>query len=579
MKVDVRHLLALALLAPFLGACTTRCDETVLFFSDPANTSPLSHTLVGDLRPTLTWNWSVDCSPTEYHVNLWTNATNGTTADTGFGGNTGSTAKDWSPASDLTPGTAYIWQVAAMNGTYVGLHSEWWEFIVGPACEAAGLVAPSGVSPVGDITGVNPTYIWDYSDPTCTPEGYALQVSENASFTSLVVNLRDDNPVKAWSPGVVLNDCDQYWWRVGAIDGPSDGPWSPSLNFRPQVGGGCLCLAMELAQPVPVLPPPYAIVPNLLPTLEWTFPGSCLVEGFGVHLSKESDFSDTSLFGGTGTPNTRWMPGKDLEPHTQYYWEVFAGVGTDFGEPSSLRSFFTGPECTAVADLVAPELLSPIGGEPVTDGFAKLRFQPGDDGCIPDGYFVNLQTDPDFLGNNLLGEYSLPATTVLTDPLEDCTIHYWKVAAIQDGTRGPESASEWFYTNQAGTCPEPTPPEPTPPMIRFRQNAFCRRGPGTEYGEAAGYETGQEAKLIGRSEPGRAPWWMTDLRCWVADSTGETRGPVDDLPIIKAPPLPTAGPVCTDKITTAESCKAAGGTWTIRPGNFTSVQYYCLCRQ
>jgi len=72
-------------------------------------------------------------------------------------------------------------------------------------------------------------------------------------------------------------------------------------------------------------------------------------------------------------------------------------------------------------------------------------------------------------------------------------------------------------------------------------NAFCRKGPGTEYGTAAGYEKGQETELIGRSEPGRPQWWFTVLRCWVSDSTGETRGPVEALPIFPAPP--TAVPV------------------------------------
>jgi hypothetical protein len=75
-------------------------------------------------------------------------------------------------------------------------------------------------------------------------------------------------------------------------------------------------------------------------------------------------------------------------------------------------------------------------------------------------------------------------------------------------------------------------------MAEFTMNAFCRKGPGTEYGTAAGYEAGQETELIGRSEPGRPPWWYTTLRCWVSDSTVETRGPVDELPIIQAPPSP-----------------------------------------
>ena len=111
-------------------------------------------------------------------------------------------------------------------------------------------------------------------------------------------------------------------------------------------------------------------------------------------------------------------------------------------------------------------------------------------------------------------------------------------------------------------------------MIRFIQNAFCRKGPGTEYGTAAGYEKGQEAELIGRSEPDRPPWWMTAYRCWVSDSTGETSGPVDELPIYKAHPIL---PACEEEIPSQKECEAAGGQWTIRPGTVASVQYYCKC--
>ncbi len=107
------------------------CTEVDLYTS-PTNANPPNHSHVGDLRPVLTWDWSEACSPTEYIVNLWTNATNGTMVDTGFGGTTGDSGRDWSPSVDLTPGTAYLWHVAAMNGTMIGTYSELWEFIVGP---------------------------------------------------------------------------------------------------------------------------------------------------------------------------------------------------------------------------------------------------------------------------------------------------------------------------------------------------------------------------------------------------------------------------------------------------------------
>ncbi|MBE9480016.1 MAG: hypothetical protein IMY80_08630, partial [Chloroflexi bacterium] len=110
------------------------------------------------------------------------------------------------------------------------------------------------------------------------------------------------------------------------------------------------------------------------------------------------------------------------------------------------------------------------------------------------------------------------------------------------------------YYGDPGDVPAPPggfPPTPTPapvPMAKFIQNAFCRKGPGTEYGTSAGYELGQETELIGRSEPGRQPWWFTVLRCWVSDSTVETSGPVNELQIVPAPPTSVPPPAAPARL-------------------------------
>jgi hypothetical protein len=579
MKHNVPALLLLAFIALVLTACGP-CSEEDLF-TKPEQTDPDNHSLVTALRPTLKWNYLAPCKPTEYIINLWTNATNGVMTDTGFGGVTGSSAYDWSPSVDLTPGEAYIWQVAAKNGTITSPYSPFWEFIVGPACESESLLAPDPVDPIsGSINTLDPTYIWDYSDPDCTPEGYSLQVSPNSNLTSPVINLRETNPIKAWTPGVTLNDCDWYYWRVAALEGVDDGPWSTVESFRTNAYGNCICLVAELETPILVYPAAYEIIPDLQPILDWTFPGYCEVEGFAVHLSEEQDFSVTSLFGGTGNSDTNWRS-DELEPGMQYWWEIAAGVGTDFGEFSSPRSFFTGPECSPFVGIAAPELLSPINGEVVTEGYAKLRYQPGEPRCIPDGYFINLQTDPAFAGENLLGvgEYFLPGTTLLTEELEDCRIHFWKAAVIQGGVHGPESLPEWFYTNQSGDCPAPIGPMLATPV----RDLACYFGPGLHYPKTGGFLLmGEWTEVLGRNRFGT---WLalTDLdgfmRCWVPTEdtkpTGDPAG-VPELPdpeIPKEQERPSSGPVCTKDISDPVECRKAGGTWVPTATNAG----YCRC--
>lgn len=140
------------------------------------------------------------------------------------------------------------------------------------------------------------------------------------------------------------------------------------------------------------------------------------------------------------------------------------------------------------------------------------------------------------------GSYSQAVLCGLTVNCTDHSLVPFPVVAGQ--ITGDIDICDWY--GQQGDVPLPdgsfpATPTPTPavtPSATFIVNAFCRKGPGTEYGTAAGYEQGQEAELIGRSEPGRPLWWLTALRCWVSDSTVETRGPVDGLPPFPAPPTP-----------------------------------------
>jgi hypothetical protein len=149
-------------------------------------------------------------------------------------------------------------------------------------------------------------------------------------------------------------------------------------------------------------------------------------------------------------------------------------------------------------------------------------------------------------GMSIGGSYSQAVLCGLTVNCTDHSLIEFPVAAGQ--VTSDIDICDWY--GQPGDVPSPDgsmPPTPTPTPVlpaagKFIMNAFCRKGPGTEYGTAAGFELGQEVELIGRSEPGRPPWWLTALRCWVSDSTVETRGPVDQLPVFPAPPTPVPVP-------------------------------------
>jgi hypothetical protein len=98
------------------------------------------------------------------------------------------------------------------------------------------------------------------------------------------------------------------------------------------------------------------------------------------------------------------------------------------------------------------------------------------------------------------------------------------------------------------TTPAPTTADDSAPSFTFSLGANCRKGPSTQY-ESLGFgQVGEQVPIQGLSDP--AGWYYVQLpagtRCFAAGSTGEATGPLDELPIIPAPPLPvTPTPTAT----------------------------------
>ena len=541
----------------------------------PDQIAPLHNSMVGDLRPVLSWVKQGDCAPDEFIINLSLNGTNGTITSSVFGGPTGSPDESWSPPGDLVVGNAYIWDVAAKNATHTSQPSDEWQFIVGNPCDALSLIAPVTELPVdgGTVTTSDPTYTWGYTDPTCTPEGYHLQVSPIADFSVIEVDVRQNKPFKAWITGFFLTDCTDYYWRVAAIESVTDGPWSNVSEFSTDLAGTCLCGPGTFLQPSITAPGVFEVVPDLVPSIQWTDPSICAVEGYAIHLSPDSDFTDTTYNGGTGTPSTSWGPGSPLQQVTRYYTRVAGMVGSDMGPWSSTRSFFTGPECTSPSELVAPELFSPAHNDVITELFATLEFGPGTSPCLPDGYFINLYTGS---SGNLLGSFGAPSGTVMTDPLDDCKIYNWEVAAHQGGTNGPFSETRRFYTNESGTCIFIT-------FVRPFIDIACLFGPDPVF-HTVGYILGiEETEVFAMSLDGnwlavQNPDDVDGAHCWGRTDQFEVMGEIPiNLARWPSPPFPEPEPVCDDKAITKETCEVTNGRWVPVSGQVSAVTYECTC--
>ncbi|MBN2388216.1 MAG: hypothetical protein JXB85_14460 [Anaerolineales bacterium] len=211
------------------------------------------------------------------------------------------------------------------------------------------------------------------------------------------------------------------------------------------------CAPGDLVQANLTTPPMWGTVTSLTPTLSWSYPDTtCAPEYYRVALRTGPFFID-ELGGTTSGPATNWTPSTPLEPGTEYSWGVQAMVGSTSGYFAGSNYFFTGPMCPT-EDLVAPDLLEPANAAVVNEDWPTLIWDYPE-ACLPEGYRIDLSTDPTFADTSLSGGTGNPSTRwAAGHPLDDCQLYYWKVAPINGTTLGPESTVRSFFIDVAGTC-------------------------------------------------------------------------------------------------------------------------------
>jgi len=217
-----------------------------------------------------------------------------------------------------------------------------------PVCATASLQSPNLNSPAdfSVVASLLPTLSWKYPDAGCHPKGYRIDLSPDQNFADTSLSGGTGNPSTDWSPGSNLQPGDEYFWKVAAINDTTLGPASVYRRFFT----GPYCDLATLAAPTLVWPANGETVNTTMPGLNWANGNSgCIPQGYGIHLSSDPAFADTTYNGGTGNPDQTWYPGHDLADCTTYYWLVFAGIDTTFGPDSAVRSFRTNASGTCAA--------------------------------------------------------------------------------------------------------------------------------------------------------------------------------------------------------------------------------------
>jgi hypothetical protein len=620
----MKKLFLLSLLV-FLGLSLSACNRpttpcTPADLEPPPITSPGNYSnvgtapTIGSLTPELfQWEFDPDCTPEHFKLKF--------SPDRHFGiARAGMTDGEltWPspdapyPQGPLEPATEYFWNVRAWTDGVNGPDSSTRVFFTGPLCTSASeMGAPELLSPdPGEV--IHELYAelhFQVGEPKCLPDGYLVDLQTDPTFSG--TNLLGEFGI----PGTYvltdeLTDCTTYYWRVAPLYGGAPGPFSETRAFTIDVSPTCLVAEYDLAwlgyldvlwppyipcdpyhvpAPEPTWPPNYSYIGEsatvgALPDglLQWDI--GCQPNGFDLRLSTDRHFGIARL-GETDGERSWPVPGQPpqapLEPGSQYYWNV-NGWGTATGPTSSTYSFFTGPLCDDPSELVAPQLITPYDGAVITDTYAELHYVTGEPKCLPDGYYIDLQTVPDFSGTNLLGEYSVPATHLLTDPLDDCRTYYWRVAAIEDLVYGPFSETRSFTTNQGTLCAVIAE---GPPIASAIRDLPCLEGPDPDIYPILGYLVqGETAEIVAQSLDQR--WWYIQNPdalniCAVPKDETESEGETGDLPRWNDPQVEeeesTGGErICHINLLPSD-CIAAGGTPVPPPVTVPGGQWTCDC--
>jgi hypothetical protein len=484
------------------------------------------------------------------------------------------TNADWGQIFPESHGTRY-WRVRGLNSGAPGQWSNWTHFAFGYTCTPESIlhllepVSPSGAV----VTGWPILFDWEEFDADCRLEGFRLQVAEDASFSTLVLDMRRESVHSYWEwhprVGETLG-CQKYFWRVApiSVSADVDGPFSQPAWFISNINGACYgpCSLADLGSPELVQPENGAHlgVSELSEgvVFRWEYPLGCLPDGYQLELSLDPSFGKGTVVITTPGPESetmQWLIGTPLEIPREYFWRVAPRLENgSLGPYSETHRFLTGDDCQQGSE-VPPTLLFPPDGATLEEQ-PLFQWVPAEDGCLyPSSYCVVVSHEDDWRTTECVNGLSATVTE-----LAGCYSYSWYVTAPHDP---PQARSE--SRTFAVQCPIEGPSAEAPKDIA------CYRGPSTSWDVAGYLLVGERTGVRGRNMAGT--WLKVNNLdnpgepCWVPIDRVRLEADLDALRILNEPIM------CAS--TLGESaCEAAGGRWVKpAPSAGPTKPPYCQC--
>jgi hypothetical protein len=387
----------------------------------PTQISPANNTTNQAVALNLSWNTVT--SATSYGLQVSTDSSFATSVFVSKSGLTSTTQS----VSGLANNTKYFWRV---NATNIGGTSEWSSNYVFTTIVAVP-EKPLLTQPSDNVVGqpVTITLKWD---SISSATSYTLQVSADSTFTNSTIYSKSDLTTTSQTITGLANST-VYFWRARAANIAGTGSYSSTYRF-----------ATILGAPQPSSPANKALNQALSLTLSWG--QITLATSYALQVSTDSSFSNSSaIHYNQGGITTTSQTISDLTSQTIYYWRVNATNAGGTGIWSTIYHFTT--------NVGTPEsvvLRSPING---AQGQSLSMVLSWDTVSGASSYSLQVSTDSAFASSVIVNKTEITLPTQTINGLNNNTVYYWRVNAVNTAGTGVWSSLHYFTTVLAAPVP------------------------------------------------------------------------------------------------------------------------------
>lgn len=304
--------------------------------------------------------------------------------------------------------TKYFWRIKVKSQENESRWSDHW-------CFTTALEAPEQKAPIDGsiVNNIKAEFSWEEVE---NADKYYLQIC----LDSLANDIIEDSYCYTNKQTVILNNDNEYYWRVKALNVNNTSTWSDMWKFK--------TLPVELEAPRLKFPANNSENITTEIELEWHYYPSIDTDSIRIQVSESHDFSE--FITDITIDYTLTFAISDLEYSRKYFWRIKAIVGNRESPWSDIWSFSTEPKVLTSPLLILPENNSELQQSVLH--FQWTRVEETESYYIQiaeDNNFAKIVKENDNVANNMM----------IYDGFKKEKTYYWRVKATSNDSESPWS--------------------------------------------------------------------------------------------------------------------------------------------